>query len=109
MAGRLQVNALNRYEHSLEELTFNSKPLIDTLTRAAEQLEPQGDKVVEMIERRIMKVARRMKLSFLDSYSVKFFIVFITLILFSNFIHCDKNLTIIIIMYSNFFLVCIIR
>ena len=51
--------ALLRYGRNLEDLTFNSKPLIDDLTRAAGQLEPKGDKVVGMIQKRIMKVARR--------------------------------------------------
>ena len=52
-----------QYERNLEDLTFNSKPLIDDLTRYAEQLEPQGSKVVEIIQRRVMQVARRIKLS----------------------------------------------
>lgn len=50
-------SALVRYKKSLEDLTFNSKPLIDDLTRSAGMLEPQG--VVQTIEARIMKVARR--------------------------------------------------
>ena len=49
--------ALARYKRSLEDLTFNSKPLIDDLTRAAGQLEPKGDQIVEVIQSRIMQVA----------------------------------------------------
>ncbi len=44
----------------LEDLTVNSKPLIDDLTRAAGQLQPEGGNVVEIIQDHIMKVAGAM-------------------------------------------------
>lgn len=105
MAGRVVAvkdanTALARYEHSLDDLTFNSKPLIDDLTRSAEQLEPKGDEIVEMIQRRIMKVAsRRMKLAFsvfiFNSYSIAFLLLnhgYIHCFFYNIlFIHCDKN------------------
>ena len=50
--------ALARYKRSIEDLTFNSKPLIDDLTRAAGQLEPKGDQIIEIIRSRIMQVAK---------------------------------------------------
>ena len=62
MAGHVSLpkkdvkSALARYKQSLEDLTFNSKPLIDDLTRAAGQLEAEGDQIVELIQSRIMKV-----------------------------------------------------
>lgn len=49
--------ALSRYEQSLEDLTFNSKPLIDGLTRTADQLGHSGNQIVKIIQNRIMKVA----------------------------------------------------
>ena len=52
-------NALARYKQSLEDLTFNSKPLIDDLTRAAGACQPVANQIVELIESRIFKVARR--------------------------------------------------
>ena len=48
---------LTRYQHSLGELTFNSKPLIDDLTRTAGLCGPVGAQVVKLIHTRIMKVA----------------------------------------------------
>ena len=51
-------NTLAHYKQSLEDLTFNSKPLIDDLTRAAGLCQPMGDQVVELIQSRIMEVAR---------------------------------------------------
>lgn len=64
MAGQITLpedvkRELASYEKSLEDLTFNSKPLIDDLTRVAGQLEPQGKYVVEIIQARLMKVAGR--------------------------------------------------
>lgn len=86
MAGRQAVKdvnaALTGYQRSLEDLTFNSKPLIDDLTRAAEQLEPKGDEVVEIIRRRIMKVASKLeKLSLISTHH------FFLLLLFSFYPH----------------------
>ena len=48
--------SLLSFEKSLENLTFNSKPVIDELTRTAGQLEHEGKRVVEIIEARIQKV-----------------------------------------------------
>ena len=50
--------ALLRFKQSLEDLTFNSKPLIDDLTRAADSYKMFAAQIVEMIESRIMQVAR---------------------------------------------------
>lgn len=50
-------NTLTRYQHSLRELTFNSKPLIDDLTRTAGACGPVGGQVVKLIQTHIMKVA----------------------------------------------------
>ena len=48
---------LSRYQKSLEELTFNSKPLIDDLTRTAGANNVIADQIVELIKKHIMKVA----------------------------------------------------
>ncbi len=48
---------LMRYQQSLEDLTFNSKPIIDDLTREAGIRQAMGDKIVDVIHSRIMKVA----------------------------------------------------
>ena len=53
----LPKDPLARFKQSLEDLSFNSKPLIDDLTRAAGQLAPKGDQIVEIIQSRIMQVA----------------------------------------------------
>ena len=58
MARQDQQKALHRFRESLENLTFNSKPLIDDLTRAAEACKSQAPEIVEIIESRIMQVAR---------------------------------------------------
>ena len=47
---------LARFEENLDDLTFNSKPLIDFLSRTAAQLKFEGKRVVEIIESRIKKV-----------------------------------------------------
>lgn len=62
MAGQVVLTkdekaALRKYEESLENLTFNSKPLIDDLTRNAGLLKNRGDLVVNLINTRIKKVA----------------------------------------------------
>jgi hypothetical protein len=60
MAGQVAQDvrgALAKYEKGLEDLTFNSKPLIDDLTRAAGHLGSQAKCVVEVIQSRITKVA----------------------------------------------------
>ena len=53
-----QQRALQRFKEALEDLTFNSKPLIDDLTRAADSSEAQAPKIVEIIESRLMQVDR---------------------------------------------------
>lgn len=57
MARQDQQKALHRFRESLENLTFNSKPLIDDLTRTAEACKSQAPEIVEIIESRIMQVA----------------------------------------------------
>ncbi len=79
--------ALARYRQSLEDLTFNSKPLIDDLTRAAGQLEPRGNQIIEMIRNRIMKVARGQWTSFLSCYT---FVSLIARIYFYYFVVVDS-------------------
>lgn len=56
MARPDQRRALRRFKEALEDLTFNSKPLIDDLTRAAEASKPQAAEIVEIIESRLMQV-----------------------------------------------------
>ena len=51
-----QRRALQRFQEALEDLTFNSKPLIDDLTRAAESCKAHAPKIVEIIESRLMQV-----------------------------------------------------
>ena len=58
MAGHV---SLPRYKESLEDLTFNSKPLIDDLTRAAGQLQAEGDQIIEIIRSRIIQVVKQIK------------------------------------------------
>ena len=50
--------ALQRFQEALEDLTFNSKPLIDDLTRAADTNKAQAPRIVEIIESRLMQVDR---------------------------------------------------
>jgi len=50
-------HVLSTYQKSLEELTFNSKPLIDDLTRTAGSYNAVAEQVVELIKKHIMKVA----------------------------------------------------
>ena len=45
------------YESSLEDLTFNSKPIINMLTMMAGRNRDIADRLVELIETRISKVA----------------------------------------------------
>ena len=53
-----QREAVLRFKGGLEDLTFNSKPLIDDLTRAAEVSKSQAGEIVEIIESRILQVDR---------------------------------------------------
>ncbi len=48
---------LRDYELALEDLTFNSKPIINDLTMAADKYKPIAPKIVEKIEARIFEVA----------------------------------------------------
>lgn len=47
---------LKDYEEALETLTFNSKPLINDLTMAADRYTPLAPKIVEKIESRVFEV-----------------------------------------------------
>lgn len=47
---------LRDYELALEDLTFNSKPLINDLTMAADKYKPIAPKIVEKIEARLLEV-----------------------------------------------------
>ena len=48
---------LRDYELALEDLTFNSKPLINNLTMAADKYKPIASKIIEKIEKRLFQVA----------------------------------------------------
>ena len=56
MARRDKQEAVRQFEEALEDLTFNSKPLIDHLTRVAGSGESQAAKIVEKLESRLMQV-----------------------------------------------------
>lgn len=60
-ARREQREAVLRFKGGLEDLTFNSKPLIDDLTRAAEVSKSQAAEIVEIIESRILQVDRALE------------------------------------------------
>lgn len=48
---------LQDFEKALEDLTFNSKPLINDLTMAAEKYKPIAKSIVKKIEERVLEVA----------------------------------------------------
>ena len=48
---------LQDFEKALEDLTFNSKPLINDLTMAAEKYKPIAKNIVKKIEERVLEVA----------------------------------------------------
>ena len=48
---------LRDFEQALEDLTFNSKPLINDLTMAAGKYKPIAHRIVEKIGARLMEVA----------------------------------------------------
>ena len=48
---------LRDFEKALEDLTFNSKPLINDLTMAAEKYKPIANGIVKKIEARVLEVA----------------------------------------------------
>ena len=50
------VKLLKDYELSLEDLTFNSKPIINMLTMLADKHRPLAGQIVELIESRFFKV-----------------------------------------------------
>ena len=47
---------LRDYDLALEDLTFNSKPLINHLTMAADKYKPIASKIVERIEKHVFEV-----------------------------------------------------
>ena len=50
-------DVLKSYESSLEDLTFNSKPIINMLTMTADKYKAQAPEIAELIESRVLKVA----------------------------------------------------
>lgn len=48
---------LRDYAQTLEDLTFNSKPLINDLTMRAEKFKAYDEAIVDMIISRLMEVA----------------------------------------------------
>ena len=51
------TETLTDYEQSLEDLTFNSKPIINMLTMLAEKHKSLAPQIVDLIETRFFKVA----------------------------------------------------
>ena len=51
-----EASVIEDYESSLEDLTFNSKPLINVLTMLAEENRKHAVVIVKLIQRRIIKV-----------------------------------------------------
>ena len=47
---------MNEYRTSLQDLNFNSKPLINMLTMLAEENEQHAPRIVKVIEDEILKV-----------------------------------------------------
>jgi hypothetical protein len=55
--GNMVRDFSQQYEAKLRELTFNSKPIINSLTILADETKPLASKVVELIVARIMSVS----------------------------------------------------
>ena len=53
-----EAAVIEDYESSLEDLTFNSKPLINVLTMLAEENSQHANVIVKLVERRISKVCQ---------------------------------------------------
>lgn len=53
----MAAKVLKDYEASLEDLTFNSKPIINMLTMEADKHATCADDIVQLIEARFFKVA----------------------------------------------------
>ena len=51
-----EAAVIEDYESSLEDLTFNSKPLINVLTMLAEENREHAVVIVKLIQQRINKV-----------------------------------------------------
>ena len=81
---------LKDYELDLEDLTFNSKPIINTLTMKAEKHKELAPRLVELIQTRFFKVATRTPCCYvIISYtslinSQKWFCLFIKHVLSNN-------------------------
>lgn len=69
------IDSRKAFERSLEGLTFNCKPRIDDLTRAAGQFEAEESHIIGVIETRIMKVAEESQVNGL-SFSFIYYYVF---------------------------------
>ena len=70
-------HALANYQRSLAELTFNSKPLIDDLTRAAGRYVAVGSQVIQLVQKHIMKVATWSLKKNCQSHMVSFLFILI--------------------------------
>jgi len=54
----MEEEVINEYQSSLNDLTFNSKPLINMLTMLADDNEQHAPHIVEVIESHMNKVLR---------------------------------------------------
>lgn len=53
----MATKVLQEYESSLEDLSFNSKPIINMLTMEADKHTESAAQIVDLIETRFFKVA----------------------------------------------------
>lgn len=62
LSSRDMEKSLKTFSESLEDLTFNSKPIIDDLTRFANTYRELAPMIVQKMEGRILEVAVKMNL-----------------------------------------------
>lgn len=65
----MDEEVLKDYESSLEDLSFNSKPIINMLTMKADKHKEMATQISEMIESRFFKVATSIQSRLLESPS----------------------------------------